>query len=167
MIMNNHDILVAMLRYTLSVGVVLTLAVTCWADDITGEETFLCSSASVNVCLDDGSCISAVPWEVGVPDFIRVDLKKRRLSTTESSGENRATDLDAVERVDGHVYLHGVDRHGETVWKRRLRRGQWLQALSAAGSLQRADAVIKNDSPVLPVRLGRPAVGIGIAHAKP
>jgi hypothetical protein len=25
--------------------------------------------------------------------------------------------------------LHGVDRHGKAVWKRRLRRGQWLQAL--------------------------------------
>ena len=29
-----------------------------------------------------------------------------------------------------NVYqLHGADRHGKTVWKRRLRRGQWLQAL--------------------------------------
>jgi transposase len=29
-----------------------------------------------------------------------------------------------------NVYqLHGVDRSGKTVWKRRLRRGQWLQAL--------------------------------------
>jgi transposase len=29
-----------------------------------------------------------------------------------------------------NVYqLHGVDRHGKVVWKRRLRRGQWLQAL--------------------------------------
>jgi len=29
-----------------------------------------------------------------------------------------------------NVYqLHGVDRHGKTAWKRRLRRGQWLQAL--------------------------------------
>jgi transposase len=29
-----------------------------------------------------------------------------------------------------NVYqLHGVDRHGKSVWKRRLRRGQWLQAL--------------------------------------
>lgn len=109
MIMNHCNTLIAMLRYALSVAVVLTPAVTCWADDITGEETFLCSSASVHVCLDDGSCITAVPWEVGVPDFMRVDLKKRRLSTTESSGENRATDLDAVERVDGHIYLHGVD----------------------------------------------------------
>ena len=29
-----------------------------------------------------------------------------------------------------NVYqLHGVDRHGKVIWKRRLRRGQWLQAL--------------------------------------
>ena len=29
-----------------------------------------------------------------------------------------------------NVYqLHGVDRHGKAVWKRRLRRAQWLQAL--------------------------------------
>jgi len=29
-----------------------------------------------------------------------------------------------------NVYqLHGVDRHGKVLWKRRLRRGQWLQAL--------------------------------------
>jgi transposase len=30
-----------------------------------------------------------------------------------------------------NVYqLHGVDRHGKTVWKRRLRRGQWLRVLT-------------------------------------
>ena len=107
--MNLRNTLIAMLRYALSVAVVLTLAGTVWGDDITGEDDFLCASANVNVCLDDGSCISAVPWEVGVPDFMNVDLKKRRLSTTESSGENRATEIDAIERLNGHIYLHGVD----------------------------------------------------------
>ena len=30
-----------------------------------------------------------------------------------------------------NVYqLHGVDRHGKTMWKRRLKRNQWLQAVS-------------------------------------
>ena len=30
-----------------------------------------------------------------------------------------------------NVYqLHGVDRLGKTVWKRRLRRGQWLKVLT-------------------------------------
>ena len=107
--MNLRNTLIAMLQYALSVAVILTLAGTVWGDDITGEDDFLCASANVNVCLDDGSCISAVPWEVGVPDFMNVDLKKRRLSTTESSGENRATEIDAIERLNGHIYLHGVD----------------------------------------------------------
>ncbi len=26
--------------------------------------------------------------------------------------------------------IHGVDRHGKTMWKRRLKRNQWLQAVS-------------------------------------
>ncbi len=34
--------------------------------------------------------------------------------------------VDLAKNVD---QLHGVDRHGKAVWKRRLRRGQWLQAL--------------------------------------
>jgi transposase len=34
-----------------------------------------------------------------------------------------------VDLAKNIYQLHGVDRHGETVWKRRLRRGQWLQVL--------------------------------------
>ena len=34
-----------------------------------------------------------------------------------------------VDLAKSVYQLHGVDRHGKTVWKRRLRRGQWLQAL--------------------------------------
>ena len=76
--MNHHNTLIAMLRYALSVAIVLTLAVTCWADDITGEETFLCSSASVHMCAwttapayHDGAVGSRRP---GFHE--RVDLKK-------------------------------------------------------------------------------------------
>lgn len=79
-------------------------------DDITGEEKFICASANVIVCLADGSCTSALPWEIGVPQFIKIDTKKRSLSTTEASGENRATVVDAVKRIDGRIYLQGVDR---------------------------------------------------------
>lgn len=99
------------LRQIVFVGVIaLALTGMVWADDITGENDFLCAPANVNVCVDDGSCIPGVPWELGIPDFIAVDLKKRRLSTTESSAVNRATELDAIERINGHIYLHGVDR---------------------------------------------------------
>ena len=43
-----------------------------------------------------------------------------------------------------NVYqLHGVDRHGKTVWKRRLRRGQWLKALLDKTDPGRSNASIE------------------------
>ena len=35
----------------------------------------------------------------------------------------------SVDLAKNVYQLHGVDRHGKAAWKRRLRRGQWLQAL--------------------------------------
>ena len=34
-----------------------------------------------------------------------------------------------VDLAKNVFQLHGVDRHGKAVWKRRLKRGQWLKAL--------------------------------------
>ena len=34
-----------------------------------------------------------------------------------------------VDLAKNVFQLHGVDRSGKTVWKGRLRRGQWLQTL--------------------------------------
>jgi transposase len=34
-----------------------------------------------------------------------------------------------VDLAKNVFQLHGVDRHGQAVWRRRLRRGQWLQVL--------------------------------------
>lgn len=34
-----------------------------------------------------------------------------------------------VDLAKNVFQLHGVDRHGNAVWRRRLRRGQWLQVL--------------------------------------
>ncbi len=62
------------------------------------------------VCLDDGACASAPPWNLNVPQFINVDLGKRSLPTTEASGESRTTTVKNVTRSDGRIFLQGVDR---------------------------------------------------------
>ncbi len=80
------------------------------ADDLTGENQFLCSASSVIVCLDDGSCASAMPWELNVPQFINVDVKKKSLSTTEASDNPRRTTVDNLKRSEGRIYLQGVER---------------------------------------------------------
>ena len=79
------------------------------ADDVSGQQDFLCSAVQVNVCTDDGKCISANPWDVNVPQFIDVNLKDKKLSTTKASGENRSTPIRTLLNEGGFIYLQGVE----------------------------------------------------------
>ena len=42
--------------------------------------------------------------------FIEIDFKAKRVSTTEASGENRATPIKNIKRADGMIYLQGAKR---------------------------------------------------------
>lgn len=79
-------------------------------DNLTGENELLCAAARVTICLDDSTCMAASPWELNVPQFINVDLKKKRLSTTKASDDNRVTTVDNMRRADGRIYLQGIDQ---------------------------------------------------------
>jgi hypothetical protein len=79
------------------------------ADDLTGQQDFLCTSVQVNVCTDDGKCVGANPWDVNVPQFIEVNLKDKKLSTTKASGENRSTPIRTLLNEGGFIYLQGVE----------------------------------------------------------
>src|SRR5215471_7339241 len=79
------------------------------ADDITGQQNFLCTAVQVNLCTDDGKCVSENPWEVNVPQFIEVNLRDKKLSTTKASGENRSTPIRTQLNEGGFLYLQGVE----------------------------------------------------------
>jgi len=100
----------ALLRLAFALLLGCGIAGSVLGDDLTGENEFLCAAANVIVCLDDGSCASAAPWELNVPQFINVDMRKKSLSTTKASGNPRVTIVDNVKRSDGRVYLQGIDR---------------------------------------------------------
>jgi hypothetical protein len=79
------------------------------ADDLTGQQTFLCSAAQAAVCTDYGDCETAAPWDLNIPQFIEVNLKDKTLSTTKASGENRSTPIRTLVREDGQIVLQGVE----------------------------------------------------------
>ncbi len=79
------------------------------ADDITGVNRFVCAPAQVTVCDEAGACVSVLPWEVNVPRFLVFDLKKKRIATTEASGENRVTPIQSVIEAEDAIYLQGVE----------------------------------------------------------
>jgi len=86
------------------------------ADDLTGAKVFLCSTATVSACSDDGECTSGLAWNLNIPQFIEVDLAKKVLSTTEASGENRSTPIKNLERENGLIILQGAENGRAFSW---------------------------------------------------
>ncbi len=87
----------------------LLISVTGVADDISDSGKFLCSTSQLVVCFEEGDCVTMQPWEVGVPQFVVVDTKKKVISTTKASGENRSTPIRTLQREDSTIFLQGVE----------------------------------------------------------
>jgi hypothetical protein len=83
---------------------------TALADDVSGSERLLCSSSQAMICFETGECFNAQPWELDVPQFVLVDLKKNVLSTTGASEERRSTPIARVTREEGTIFLQGIER---------------------------------------------------------
>jgi hypothetical protein len=101
------------MRRLIVLAAVLGLAVSASAvraDDLTGSDRILCTAVQVTACKDSGECVVDLPWNLNVPQFIEVDLKAKRLSTTEASGENRATPIDTLRRDNGAIVLQGFEK---------------------------------------------------------
>ena len=79
------------------------------ADPLTGVDRFVCAASQIQICVEGDTCYSASPWELDVPEFVVIDLKKNTVSTTKSSGDNRSTAFNKASREEGKIYLQGVE----------------------------------------------------------
>jgi len=80
------------------------------AENLDGVDEMICSAGQAQICLENGECYAATPWELAVPDFVVIDTKKKTISTTKASGLNRSTEFSNVEKSEGLIYLQGIDR---------------------------------------------------------
>ena len=93
--------------YVACVG--LFACVAAWAEDVSGVDRLVCAAGQAQICLETGECYAATPWELSVPDFVIIDMKKGMISTTKASGQNRSTKFTKSERKEGMITLQGVE----------------------------------------------------------
>jgi hypothetical protein len=79
------------------------------ADDLTGQDQILCTPVQVSICSPDDQCKVESPWTLNIPQFVEIDLKGQKLSTTKASGENRSTPIRTILKENGEIYLQGVE----------------------------------------------------------
>ena len=79
------------------------------ADDLTGQEQILCTAVQATLCSAEGDCKISPPWSLNIPQFVELDLKAQKMSTTKASGEDRSTPIRTVLRENGEIFLQGVE----------------------------------------------------------
>jgi len=80
-----------------------------YAENLEGVDRMVCAAADVQVCIEHDTCYSAAPMDLGVPEFVVIDLDDETISTTKSSSQNRSSTFTSVMKKDGLIFLQGVE----------------------------------------------------------
>ena len=89
----------------------LATALTAQADNVTDEDELLCATSRAMLCVEDGTCFSVSILDTKVPQFVLVDLKKKTISTTKTSGEDRVSPVATVEKSDGRIFMQSMENN--------------------------------------------------------
>ena len=77
------------------------------ADDLSDTDRLICSTGHASLCYEEGTCTSMVAFDVGIPDFVLVDLDKKTLSAVGTSDQERSSSIDHLARENGVIHLQG------------------------------------------------------------
>jgi hypothetical protein len=77
------------------------------ADNLDGVNEMICAPSQVQICIENDTCYSATPADLGIPEFVIINMKKKMISTTKSSGLNRSTPFSSINKSGGLIYLQG------------------------------------------------------------
>ncbi len=86
----------------------LSFALAAGAGDFDGSKTLLCVPGEAVDCLARGNCWQRTPDDLGIPRFITVDFRAKRLSGRSAEGEE-TTAIQNVQSIDGKQILQGAE----------------------------------------------------------
>jgi hypothetical protein len=87
-----------------------------FADDISGSDSLLCYGLAATRCELGKACEAVAPWQLNLPDFVKLDLRGKRIHTTAGSAEERETPLQSVQRANSTILIHGAQGERAFSW---------------------------------------------------
>ena len=81
------------------------LASTCvLATAFDGSKPLLCATVDAHVCNAGETCLRALPADLGLPKFLRIDFAKKTIA-----GPERATPIRWIENGESQILLEGTE----------------------------------------------------------
>jgi uncharacterized membrane protein len=79
------------------------------AGDFDGSKKLRCVPTDAAECSGAGECKRVTVEEINIPRWIAVDFKKKKLSGTDSDGEDETTAIENVRVDEGQTILQGAE----------------------------------------------------------
>ena len=108
------------------------------AGDFDGSKPLLCAVINIVECGSDGKCQQVTAEDVGIPRFLKINFKEKKITATQTSGSKKSTPIKNSEHVDGKLILQGAQDGIEGVrdgvgWSLAIAEESGKMVLTASG----------------------------------
>ena len=79
------------------------------ASDFDGSNPLICAVIDVVECQPGGKCQQITAEDVGIPQFLKINFKEKKISAIHADGSKRSTTIERSEKVDGKLIIQGAE----------------------------------------------------------
>ena len=79
------------------------------AADFDGSKELICAVMDLVECQPGGKCQQVTAEEVGIPHFLKINFKEKKISATLADGSTKSTAIENFEKIDGKIIIQGAE----------------------------------------------------------
>ncbi|MGD9043148.1 MAG: hypothetical protein PVG06_05505 [Desulfobacterales bacterium] len=124
--------------YGLIVMIICMFSIPAVAGDFDGSKPLICAVIDLVECQPGGKCQQVTAEDVGIPNFLKINFKEKKISATHSNGSKRSTEIENFEKIDGKIIIQGAEDGIEDVrdglgWSLAINEETGKTVLTASG----------------------------------
>ena len=114
------------------------MSVSAVAGDFDGSKELICSIMDIVECEPGGKCQQVTAEEVGIPHFLKINFKGKKITAAHADGSKKVTDIERSEKVDSKDIIQGAEDGIEGVrdglgWSMAITEDTGKMVISASG----------------------------------
>jgi 6-phosphogluconate dehydrogenase len=122
----------------LMVALVCLISFPALAGDFDGSNPLICAVMDVVECQPGGKCQQVTAEDVGIPHFLKINFKEKKISATHADGRKKSTEIENFEKIDGKIIIQGAEDGIEGVrdglgWSLAIAEESGKMVLTASG----------------------------------
>ena len=89
--------------FGLTIALVGLIAFPTLAGDFDGSNPLICAVMDIVECQPGGKCQQVTAEDVGIPHFLKINFKEKKISATHPDGNKRSTEIENFEKTQNRV----------------------------------------------------------------